>query len=84
MGREILAATDAIRARKPGIAIDRIIVHTMEGSLAGTIAWFKSPDLLSCLVRTESAVREQQVSDNCRPRGLGERSCAVILRGCRS
>ncbi len=40
MGRFIPAASDAIRTRKPGVKVDRIVIHTMQGSLAGTIAWF--------------------------------------------
>lgn len=32
------------RPRKPGFPLDRIIIHTMEGSYRGTIAWFKNRD----------------------------------------
>lgn len=35
------AAPDAIFERKPGIAVDRIIIHTTEGTFNGTIAWFQ-------------------------------------------
>ena len=40
MGRFVSAAPDAILTRKAGVRVDRIIIHTMQGSLAGTIAWF--------------------------------------------
>lgn len=43
MGRFIPAASDAIRTRKSGFRVDRIIIHTMQGSLAGTVAWFSKP-----------------------------------------
>ncbi len=36
------AAPDAIRSRD-GRPIDRIVIHTMEGTLAGTIRWFQTP-----------------------------------------
>jgi N-acetyl-anhydromuramyl-L-alanine amidase AmpD len=42
-GRFVAAAPDAIRTRNPKYKIDRIVIHTMEGTLAGTIAWFKTP-----------------------------------------
>ena len=40
MGKFIAAAPDAIHSRKSH-AIDRIVIHTMQGSLAGTIATFQ-------------------------------------------
>jgi N-acetyl-anhydromuramyl-L-alanine amidase AmpD len=40
MGQFISAASDAIRSRKAGSRIDRIVVHTMEGTLKGSTAWF--------------------------------------------
>jgi N-acetyl-anhydromuramyl-L-alanine amidase AmpD len=43
MGRYVPAAPDAIRTRKPGVRVDRIIIHTMQGTLAGSIAWFQTP-----------------------------------------
>jgi N-acetyl-anhydromuramyl-L-alanine amidase AmpD len=43
MGRFVSAAPDAIRTRKAGVAVDRIVIHTMQGTLAGSIAWFASP-----------------------------------------
>lgn len=36
-----LAAYDTMYPRKPSIKIDRLVIHTMEGSFAGTIAWFQ-------------------------------------------
>lgn len=36
-----LAAPDCIRTRNPAYKVDRIVIHTMEGTLAGTVAWFK-------------------------------------------
>ena len=38
-----LAAPDAIRTRKAGVKVDRIIIHTAQGTLAGTVAWFQKP-----------------------------------------
>lgn len=40
-GRFVSAAPDCIRTRKPGVAIDRIVIHTAQGSLNGTVEWFK-------------------------------------------
>ena len=40
MGRFVSAAADAIRTRKAGIPVDRVIIHTMQGTLSGSIAWF--------------------------------------------
>lgn len=37
------ASPDAIRTRNPRYQVDRIIIHTMQGSLAGTVAWFAKP-----------------------------------------
>ena len=37
------AAPDAIRTRKAGVKVDRIIIHTAQGTLNGTIAWFATP-----------------------------------------
>ena len=42
MGRYVPASPDAIRARKVGIVVDRVIIHTMQGTLKGTIAWFQT------------------------------------------
>ena len=36
-----LAAADCIRTRNPAYKVDRIVIHTMEGTLSGTVAWFK-------------------------------------------
>lgn len=33
------AHPDCITTRKPGVALDRIVLHTMEGTLAGSVAW---------------------------------------------
>ena len=41
MGKFIPAAKDCHRKRNAKYEIDRIIIHTMEGSLKGTIAWFQ-------------------------------------------
>lgn len=38
------AAPDAIRTRNPRYTVDRVVVHTMEGSFSGTISWFSTPD----------------------------------------
>jgi N-acetyl-anhydromuramyl-L-alanine amidase AmpD len=35
------AHPECIMARKPGIALDRIIIHTMEGTFGGSLAWFQ-------------------------------------------
>lgn len=43
MNRYVSVAPDAIRIRKAGVKVDRIIIHTMQGSLSGTIAWFMTP-----------------------------------------
>ena len=43
MGRYVAAAPDAIRTRRSGSKVDRIVIHTMQGSLAGTVAWFSKP-----------------------------------------
>jgi hypothetical protein len=40
MGRIILATPEAIFSRRKGVKLDRIVVHTMEGTLPGTVAWF--------------------------------------------
>lgn len=37
------ASPDAIRTRNPRYPVDRIIIHTMQGSLSGTVAWFATP-----------------------------------------
>lgn len=42
-GRYSAAAPDAIRTRNAKYPVDRIIIHTMQGSLSGTVAWFKTP-----------------------------------------
>jgi len=39
-----LASPDCIRTRNPAYKIDRVVIHTMEGSFQGTIAWFKTPN----------------------------------------
>lgn len=36
-----LAHPDCLRDRR-GTPIDRIVIHTMQGTLAGTVAWFKT------------------------------------------
>ena len=36
------AAADCIRTRQAGIAIDRIVIHCMDGTLPGTMSWFKT------------------------------------------
>ena len=35
------AHPDCIFARKPGVKLDRIVIHTMEGTFTGSIAWFQ-------------------------------------------
>lgn len=37
------ASPDAIRDRRPGVALDRVVIHTAEGTFHGTIAWFATP-----------------------------------------
>lgn len=37
------AARDCIYTRKAGVAVDRIVIHTMEGTYKGTISWFQKP-----------------------------------------
>lgn len=39
-GRTSWAAADCLRSRRPGVKIDRIVIHAMDGTLAGTEAWF--------------------------------------------
>lgn len=41
MGRFVSAAPDAIRTRKSGVKVDRVIIHTAQGTLNGTVAWFQ-------------------------------------------
>lgn len=40
-GRTAWAAADCIRSRRQGVKIDRIVIHAMDGTLAGTEAWFQ-------------------------------------------
>lgn len=40
-GRWSAAHPDCLRKRASGIALDRVVVHTMEGTLRGTERWFK-------------------------------------------
>lgn len=35
------AHPDCIVARKPGVKLDRIIIHAMDGTFGGSVAWFK-------------------------------------------
>ena len=44
MGRFLPAHPSCVTARKSGIAIDRIVIHTAEGTARGTIAWFQRGD----------------------------------------
>ena len=37
----INAHPDGILTRKPGVKLDRIVIHTIEGSYKGCIAWFQ-------------------------------------------
>lgn len=37
----INAHADGIFRRKPGVKLDRIVIHTIEGSYKGCIAWFQ-------------------------------------------
>jgi len=40
MSDRILPATpEAVSARKAGVALDRIVIHTMEGSYEGSVRW---------------------------------------------
>lgn len=39
--RTVLAAPECIRTRRTGVAIDRLVLHAMDGTLPGTIAWFQ-------------------------------------------
>lgn len=44
MSDRFLAATPAaVSDRKPGIAVDRIVIHTMEGSYEGSVRWATYP-----------------------------------------
>lgn len=38
------AAPDTYRARKKGVALDRIVIHTMQGSFSGCARWFATPN----------------------------------------
>ena len=40
-GKFVPAHPDCVYERKSGIKIDRIVLHTMEGTLAGTVAFFQ-------------------------------------------
>jgi N-acetyl-anhydromuramyl-L-alanine amidase AmpD len=40
MGKFVSAAPDAIRTRKAGVKVDRVIIHTAQGTLNGTVSWF--------------------------------------------
>lgn len=42
MNRFSQAAADTIRTRSKKYKIDRIVIHAMDGTLAGTEAWFKT------------------------------------------
>lgn len=44
MGSYKPASADAIRERSPKWPIDRVILHTMQGTLSGTVAWFQTPN----------------------------------------
>lgn len=35
------AHSDCIRTRKPGVTLDTIVIHTIEGSFGGCIGWFQ-------------------------------------------
>lgn len=35
------AHPDCIHARKPGVKLDMIVIHTMEGTFGGSLAWFQ-------------------------------------------
>lgn len=41
MGRFSAAHPDCVMSRKAGVLLDRIVIHTMEGTLRGSEAWFK-------------------------------------------
>jgi N-acetyl-anhydromuramyl-L-alanine amidase AmpD len=41
MNRHLPAAPDCIRTRDPRYPVDRAILHGMDGTLRGTIAWFQ-------------------------------------------
>lgn len=41
MGEYIPAHGDCIMPRKIGVKVDRIVMHTMEGTLRGTLSWFQ-------------------------------------------
>jgi N-acetyl-anhydromuramyl-L-alanine amidase AmpD len=43
MGTFKSASPDAIRTRNAKYKIDRIVIHTMQGSLNGTVTWFQTP-----------------------------------------
>ena len=41
MGRFSAAHPDCVTQRKPGVKVDRIIIHAMDGTLKGSESWFK-------------------------------------------
>ena len=43
MGRFVSAAPDAIRTRNPRYPVDRVVIHTVQGSLQSALAWFAKP-----------------------------------------
>lgn len=43
MNSYIPASSDCMFPRKSGVAVDRIVIHTMEGTYRGTILWFQKP-----------------------------------------
>ena len=41
MGRFVAAAADCVFQRKAGVKLDSTVLHTMQGTLSGTISWFQ-------------------------------------------
>lgn len=68
MGKYISAAPDAIRTRNPLYHVDRAIQHAMDGTLAGTVAWFRKagrspPTATHYLIGRDGSI-VQMVPDN--------------------
>lgn len=63
------AAPDCIRSRK-GTKVDRIVVHTMEGTFKGTQAWFKTqgrkvPTAAHYLISREGDICQMVPDESC-------------------
>jgi N-acetyl-anhydromuramyl-L-alanine amidase AmpD len=71
MGSYTPAASDCIKTRDSRYKIDRIIIHTMEGSFHGTVAWFQTagrpvPTAAHfCISKTGEVVQMVLLKDKC-------------------